>query len=67
MGFKLARSCKVAFFIVCHRPNITEARLAEAMYGVRDASRVQHDCNRLEAAGVIKRHGNPARLRAIVG
>lgn len=45
--------------LVHHRPGITEAEIAEAMFGVREQPGVRQDCDLLESKGLIERRDTP--------
>lgn len=61
--FTLPVNCDVILWIVHHRPGITEAEIAEAMFGVREQPRVHQDCDLLESKGLIERRDTrPMRL-----
>lgn len=54
-AFEPPANCDVILWIVTHRPGITEAELAEAMFGKREQPRVHQDCDLLESKGLIRR------------
>lgn len=54
---------QVVRWLVRHRSGITEADLAEAMYGVRDQPRIHQECDLLELRGFIRRDRTDRPLR----
>jgi hypothetical protein len=67
--FQPPAACDVILWVVEHRPGITEAELAAAMYGkdIHGQSRVNGDCTLLESRGLIRRdrEERPMRLYPI--
>jgi predicted transcriptional regulator len=62
-SFEPPVACDVILWIVNHRPGISEAELAEAMYGTREQSRVHQDCDLLESKGLIDRQRDTRPMR----
>lgn len=63
---KLPTNSDVALWLIAKRPGITEAELAEAMFGERNQPRVHQEVDVLERSGLITRDRDvrPMRLYA---
>jgi hypothetical protein len=61
--FQMPAASDVIIYIVSHRPGITEAELATAMFGKPDQPRVHQDCDLLESKGLIRRDRDSRPLR----
>ena len=53
----------VALWFIAKRPGITEAELANAMFGAADQPRVHQDVDALENMGLVRRDRTESPLR----
>ncbi len=60
---RLATNADVALWFITKRPGITEADLAELMFGVRDQPRVHQEVDLLENAGLVQRDRSERTLK----
>lgn len=62
--FEMPVACDVVLYVISHRPGITEADVALALYGKPDQPRVHQDCTLLESKGLVRRdrESRPVRL-----
>jgi hypothetical protein len=60
---KLPMNRDVALWFIAKRPGITEAALAEAMFGSPDQPRVHQDVDALENIGLVRRDRSETPLR----
>ena len=65
--FESPAACEVALWLIKYRPGLTEAELAEVMYGRRDQPRVHQDIDLLEGRGLIVRDRTTRPLRLYPG
>ena len=60
---KLPTNADVALWFITKRPGITEAELAEAMFGQRNQPRVHQEVDALENSGLITRDRSVSPMR----
>ena len=60
---KLPMNRDVALWFISKRPGITEAELAQVMFGRTDQPRVHQDVDALESMGLIRRDRNESPMR----
>ena len=60
---KLPMNRDVALWFIAKRPGITEAELAQAMFGSSDQPRVHQDVDALENMGLVRRDRDESPMR----